>query len=113
MNILLIAITVIFILITGFVIYKYLKMNTVEKIRADVYQLFLKVEHSYQKTGLQKMEWVVQKARSLLPEWAKLIITDDFLKYTLQIWFNGVKDLLDDGKLNNSEKGVEENVERN
>ena len=80
----------------------YLRERTLDQIRADVYQLFLRAEHRYKESaqGQQKMKWVIQQARGLLPEWAKAIISEEFLALVLQEWFNGVKDLLDDGKMN-------------
>lgn len=80
----------------------YLRERTLDQIRADVYQLFLAAEHRYKESdqGRQKMKWVIQQARGLLPEWAKAIISEEFLVLVLQEWFDGIKDLLDDGKMN-------------
>ncbi len=82
----------------------YFKNRTLEDIRADVYQLILKAEHIYEESGSgkQKMKWVVSQARKLLPQWAQALISEDTLMDIIQIWFDGVKDLLDDGKMNNS-----------
>ncbi len=84
----------------------YFKNRTLEDIRADVYQLILKAEHIYEESGSgkQKMKWVVSQARKLLPQWAQALISEDTLMDIIQIWFDGVKDLLDDGKMNNSSK---------
>lgn len=86
--------------------YSYLKGRTLEQIRGDVYQLVLKAEHMYQESsaGKQKMKWVVQQARKLLPKWLQVIITDEVLEKIIQVWFDEVKDLLDDGKVNGSQK---------
>lgn len=83
-------------------LYLYLRDKTLSEIRADVYQLFLKAEHNpeFTKQGKQKMKWVLQQARGLLPSWAQVFITDTFLEKVVQAWFDAVKDLLDDGKLN-------------
>jgi type II secretory pathway pseudopilin PulG len=105
-----VTILVIALLIAALVgaVYFYLKEKTLNEIRADVYQLFLKAEHMYVSgAGKQKMEFVIQKARSLLPSWAQLFITEDVLRKVVQIWFDAVKDLLDDGKLNRSAKAEE------
>lgn len=82
----------------------YFKNRTLEDIRADVYQLILKAEHIYEESGSgkQKMKWVVSQARKLLPQWAQALISEDTLINIIQIWFDGVKDLLDDGKMNDS-----------
>lgn len=86
--------------------YSYLRDHTVEQIRGDAYQLILKSEHMYQEssTGKQKMKWVVSQARKLLPGWLQVIITDEVLQKIIQVWFDETKDLLDDGKVNGSQK---------
>ena len=83
---------------------KYVKSKGLDGLRAEVYQLILKAEHMFKgsEKGKQKLAWVVQQARSLLPKWLQFFITDKALEKLIQIWFNGVKDLLDDGKFNNS-----------
>ena len=80
--------------------------RSLEDIRADVYQLILKAEHIYEESGSgkQKMKWVVSQARKLLPQWAQALISEETLMNIIQIWFDGVKDLLDDGKMNDSSK---------
>lgn len=90
--------------------YIYLRDKTLEEIRADVYQLFLTAEHTYLETGsgMQKMKWVVSRARSLLPSWAQAFITDELLYKVIEGWFQAVKDLLDDGKYNKSVEGKED-----
>lgn len=84
----------------------YLKNRSLEDIRNDVYHLILKAEHMYKEsgTGKQKMKWVVSQARKLLPKWVQALISEDNLMNIIQAWFDGVKDLLDDGKMNHSEK---------
>ena len=86
--------------------YAYLKNRTLDEIRGDVYQLVLKAEHTYRlsSSGKQKMKWVVSQARKLLPGWMQLIISEEMLQKIIQVWFDEVKDLLDDGKMNGSQK---------
>ena len=95
--------------LTLFFIYSYMKMKGLDGIRADVYQLILMAEHRYEQscTGQQKLKWVVQQARGLLPPWLQLVISEDTLMNIVNEWFLGVKDLLDDGKVNNSQKKKE------
>lgn len=104
-----VTILVIAVAVVGLIVfaYIYLRDKTLEEIRADVYQLFLQAEHTYLGTGAgkQKMKWVISKARSLLPAWAQLIVTDDLLYKVVEGWFKAVKDLLDDGKINKSTEG--------
>lgn len=87
--------------------YVYLRDKKLEEIRGDVYQLFLKAEHTYLKTGSgkQKMKYVIQQARGLLPIWLQVFITEDFLEKVVEGWFMAVKDLLDDGKINRTGRG--------
>lgn len=90
--------------------YLYFKNKTLDDIREDVYKLILRAEHMYMEsgTGKQKMKWVVSCARSHLPGWLKVIITEDMLTTLVQKWFDAVKDLLDDGKYNGSEDTEDE-----
>lgn len=86
--------------------YTYLKNRTLDEIRGDVYQLVLRAEHTYKESssGKQKMKWVVSQARKLLPGWIQIIISEEMLEKIIQVWFDEVKDLLDDGKMNGSQK---------
>ena len=95
-----VALTIIMMAVT------YFKGRSLEEIRNDVYQLILKAEHMYEESGSgkQKMKWVVSQARKLLPKWAQALISEDTLMKIIQAWFDGVKDLLHDGKMNHSEK---------
>ena len=66
---------------------------------------YLRAEHEFKEShaGKQKMKWVVSKARGMLPVWAQMIITEDMFENIVQYWFDGIKDLLDDGRLNSIE----------
>lgn len=88
----------------------YLKTRTLDDIRNDVYQLILRAEHMYEESGMgkQKMKWVVSQARKLLPEWMQMFISTETLEKIIQAWFDGIKDLLDDGKMNGSETDEDE-----
>ena len=101
LTILLIAFTVAVIL-TG--IYFYIRDKSLEDIRADVYQKFLEAEHNpeFAESGKRRMKWVLSQARMLLPKWAQVLITEEFLEKVVEGWFQAVKDLLDDGKYNKS-----------
>lgn len=80
--------------------------KTIDEIRVDVYHLFLIAEHAFKESGSgkQKMKYVVSQARRLLPSWLQYFITDEFLESVIEKWFQAVKDLLDDGKMNGSDK---------
>lgn len=99
------AIIVILIVVSLLLIaYSYLKTKKLDEIRGDVYHLFIRAEHMMKesKSGKQKMKWVMSKARLLLPKWLQLLISDNAFEKIVQLWFEQIKDLLDDGKLNQS-----------
>jgi len=100
-TVLVIAVLVVFL---GVTTYLYLKDKTLDDIRADVYALILEAEHRYTESGKgkEKMDWVLTMAMELLPDWATLFITREVLEKVVQVWFEAVKDLLDDGKYNKS-----------
>lgn len=108
-TLILIIVIVLGILGTGIGIYIYMKDKTLEQIRLQVYDLFLVAEKTYitSKSGKQKMKYVISKARLLLPNWLQFFISDELLEILVQEWFDAVKDLLDDGKYNNSTKEEE------
>lgn len=95
-----------FIIVLAEGIYIYLRDKTLNDIRADVYNLFLRAEHNPEvmESGKKKMEWVLRRSRLLLPSWARVLITDKFLEYVVEGWFRAIKDMLDDGKINKSDK---------
>lgn len=90
--------------LTVVIAYQYAKMQGLEGIRENVYQLILRAEHLYTESGQgeQKLKFVVHQARGLLPGWLQLFITEDMMVKIVNEWFIGVKDLLDDGKINGS-----------
>ena len=90
----------------GITVYLYIRDNTIDGIREDVYQLFLKAEHMFtdSNSGQEKMKWVLSQIHNIMPAWARLFVSQATLEYVVQLWFNAVKDLLDDGKYNKSTK---------
>ena len=101
-----ILIIVFAVVVLGGGLYVYIRNKSLQEIREDVYKLFLKAEHTFTETGSgkQKMEWVISKARGLLPPWLQIFISEEFLYNVIEKWFQAVKDLLDDGKLNGTGK---------
>ena len=98
---------VITILIAVFLIKKlidYITKKGLEGIRLDVYKLFVEAEKTFLASGQgqQKFDYVIRLARSMLPKPVQVFVSEKMLKEVVQLWFDGVKDLLDDGKLNNS-----------
>lgn len=106
MNMSLVIITIIFAVLFLIGAVEYLKAKTLDDIRVDVYRLFLRAEHNFKEShsGKQKMKWVISKARGLLPVWLQMIVTEEMFEGMVQFWFDGIKDLLDDGKINNTDK---------
>ena len=88
-----------------FLAVKAIQNIGLEKIRAFVYQKFIEAEHEFQYgENEQKFEYVVNLARSHLPMPFSMFITQDLLKKVVQLWFDLVKDLLDDGKMNGTQE---------
>lgn len=103
--VLLVAVLILLV-VTLIITFQYAKHKGLEGIREQVYQLILKAEHMYKEsgTGQQKLKWVVQQARGLLPKWLQVFVTEEAMIKIIEKWFRGVKDLLDDGKVNQTQK---------
>lgn len=108
MNVLFIIISVILAALVVVSVVAYLKEKTLEEIRGSVYKFFLIAEKKFKESGqgMQKMKWVINQARKLLPSWLQILVTEDTFIHLIQVWFDEIKDLLDDGKSNDSNKGV-------
>lgn len=102
----LLIVLIVLLVVTIVISIQYMKQKGLDGIRNDVYELILKAEHMYEEsgTGKQKFAWVIQQARGLLPKWLQVFISEDTLKRIIQSWFVGIKDLLDDGKINGSQE---------
>ena len=95
------------ILTTVYMGYQHARLKGLDGIRGEVYQYMLKAEHMYVSgQGRQKLRYVVSRARGLLPKWMQFFISDDILIQLCEAWFREIKDLLDDGKINESSDGV-------
>ena len=97
--------------IAGVTIFLFVKaMQTIgmEKARAYIYKLFVEAENAFQQgDNTEKFEYVIQFSKSAIPSPFNLFITEKTLRKVIQLWFDLCKDLLDDGKLNKSEKESE------
>ena len=102
----LIAALVLWVILTIVIVYQYAKMKGLEGIRKKVYDLFQLAEKRFteSKQGEQKLKWVVQQARGLLPRWLQVVISEEALTIIIDWWFREIKDLLDDGAINGSQK---------
>lgn len=107
-TIMILVLTAITVMVGVTAIYFYIRDRSLNDIRADVYQLFLKAENDPELMGIgkKKMRWVLSQVRNLLPGWLQVFLTDDFLEKIVEGWFRAVKDLLDDGRLNKSQTEV-------
>lgn len=103
--VLVLALIVLFV-VTIIIAFQYAKAKGLDGIRMKVYDLILKAEHIFNESGQgkQKLKWVVQQARGLLPKWLQVFISEEALTEIINVWFKGVKDLLDDGKVNGSQQ---------
>lgn len=102
-----IILAIIGVVIALFVIVKVAQKVGLERIRGEVYQLFLDAEHDFlEGQNEAKFEYVVEAARGFIPMPFSLFITETLLRKVVQAWFDLVKDLLDDGKVNGT-GGVE------
>ena len=84
----------------------YITKKGLEGIRLDVYKLFVEAEKTFRasKQGQQKFDYVIHMARGLLPKPIQLFVSESMLKEAVQLWFDGIKDLLDDGNLEDVEE---------
>lgn len=84
---------------------KVLRNLGFEKIRKAVYLAFVVAENSFNHgDNKTKFEYVVNTAKECLPDPFKIFISEKLLRKVIQEWFTLCKDLLDDGKVNNSVK---------
>ena len=103
----LLFLAVITILIAVFLIKKlieYVQKKGLEGIRLYVYELFGESEERFKESGQgqAKFDYVIRLARSLLPKPVQIFVPDNMLIEAVQLWFDGIKDRLDDGNLNAS-----------
>ena len=100
--------TVFLVLVVGvafLILVKCMRTIGMEKVRKEVYQAFLKAEHRFRHGDNDlKFEYVVDVAKKSLPAPFNLFITETLLRDVIQLWFDLIKDLLDDGKLNGTGK---------
>lgn len=102
----LMLVVIVLLAVTIYIGFQYAKEKQLDGLREKVYELILRAEHAFDESGEGKMKlkWVVQQARGLLPGWLKIFVSEDMLTSLINGWFLSVKDLLDDGKVNGSQK---------
>lgn len=97
--------------IAALVIYgivRYVRYKGLEGIRNDVYKLFCVAENEFvYGANSEKFNYVINQAYALLPPVMRLFISEELLRKFVQALFDSVKDLLDNGKLDKSNKETE------
>ena len=103
-----IGLALIGLVIVAILVIKYVRNVGLESIRERVYKAFLDAEHEFQEgENTEKFEYVIDIARTAIPVPFNLFITESLLRKVVQAWFDLIKDLLDDGKLNGTSTEVE------
>ena len=91
-----------------FLFVKLMQTIGMEKVREYVYKLFVEAENEFKHgDNEEKFNYVILYAKSAIPTPFNLFITEKTVRKVVQLWFDLCKDLLDDGKLNKSEKESE------
>ena len=92
-----------------YIVFKATENKNMEELRRMCYELILEAEHAYKegKTGPIKMHYVIDQLWRCMPKFLQGIISREALGHLCQEWFDEVKDLLDDGKRNNSIIGTD------
>lgn len=102
-----IILAIIGLVIVFYLVVKLFQKLGLEKIRAAVYQLFIEAEHAFQDgAGTEKFEYVINLAKTIIPVPFNLFITEKLLRRVVQSWFDIIKDLLDDGKINKGKENA-------
>ena len=71
----------------------YLRNKSISDIRKDLYEVFLKLEHSITgtKAGQERLDEAVTAAYEMLPKWVRLFVSKDRLRKTVDKWFKEIK----------------------
>lgn len=89
----------------AYLFVKEIQRLGLEKIRGMVYRGFIEAENRFKHgDNERKFEYVVALARENIPAPFNAFISVKLLKAVVQAWFDLVKDLLDDGRINQSSK---------
>lgn len=85
-------------------IIRLIQIEGLTRVQEVAYQGFIIAEKTFlHGENDDKFNYVVDLVKYSLPKPLNLLITDKFLRRVLQEWFDLCKDLLDDGKINNSD----------
>ena len=83
------------------IVIRALQAFGLSRCRGIVYKAFVTAENHFEQ-GNDKFEYVISVAKNAIPKPLNLIITDKVIRRTIQLWFDICKDLLDDGRVNNT-----------
>lgn len=98
----------IFILILGFIIlFLFERQQAISVLYALMLQAKRMAKDAILETGKEQEDWVVEKAKLVLPRWILIFLPDDKLRGFVKFLFDKLKDYADDGQFNNSIKGGE------
>lgn len=93
---LIVAITALICILT----VKIMQTIGMEKVRKFVYDKFVEAENKFkQGENTEKFEYVVNLTKQAIPAPFNFFITESFMRKVIQLWFNLVKDLLDNGRV--------------
>ncbi|OPJ57179.1 hypothetical protein [Alkalithermobacter paradoxus] len=92
------------IVIVGYMVYIYKRFGekvAIKEARELAYKLMLIAEKNF-VNGDEKFAWVVRKFYNMIPEYTKSLFTEKEIESFVQNSYDEIKDILDDGKKNNS-----------
>lgn len=88
----------------GFILRTKGKEAAISELRELAYALMVKAQKQFgDGQGSIKMEWVVEKLKPLLPRYTWLFFDEEDFITWLQTLYDKTLDLLDDGKINDSQ----------
>ena len=80
--------------------------SVLKEIREYAYGLMLIAEKGFEsEQGKAKMEWVIDQLYMNIPRVYKYFMERDDIEALLQVFYDELKDFMDDGQLNNSTEG--------
>lgn len=88
---------------------KIMQTIGMEKVRGFVYRKFVEAENRFEQgQNSDKFEYVVNLTKQAIPAPFNFFITENFMRNVIQLWFDLVKDLLDNGRVDLSVRSDED-----
>jgi hypothetical protein len=95
-------------IIAAFLIYTVILVvkGKWEQLRSMGYRMILQAERviTGTKKGQERFETVFAQVYSLIPAWLRFFISEQSLREKLQEWYNHIKDYMDNGTIDNSQR---------